>query len=98
MAFNKDKSEAAKSIFTSSVTGLANVAAFAAAFLATPAIYGLSSEWMNDFTAKNYGPEWSDITDPIWFVVIALTTFFVARASISTVLVMGGLAIAARFF
>lgn len=98
MAFNKDKSETAKSIFTSSVTGLANVAAFAAAFLATPAIYGLSADWIGDFTAKNYGPEWSDITDPIWFVTVALTTFFVARASISTVLVMGGFAIAARFF
>lgn len=33
-----------------------------------------------------------------WFFITAATVFFVARASIGTALIMGGLAIAMRLF
>lgn len=92
---NKDR-EAARSIFTSSIKGLANVGAAGVAFFATPETYGATVGWVREFTARNYGYGWSDVTDIAWFLLLAFLTFFVARASVSTLLMVGGLAIASR--
>lgn len=89
--------QAGRSIFMSSVTGLANVLAVVVAFFATPVAYNRTVGWVQGFTAGNYGPGFEDITAFIWWLIVALLIFFFARASISTALVMGGLAIAARF-
>lgn len=98
MAFNKDKSEAAKSMFTSSVKGFANVAAVGVTFVTTPLVFELTKGWVHGFTARNYGPEWTDVTGPAWFVILAAANFFGARASLATALVFGGFALAARIF
>lgn len=96
--FNKDKHrEASQSIFMSSMKGLANTGAVAATFFATPLLYSGSVDWIRSFAATHYGSDWTDITSFAWFVLVALLTFFIARASLSTLLVMGGLAVAARF-
>jgi len=95
---NRDKHrEASQSIFMSSVKGLANTGAVVATFFIAPLLYAQSVEWIRIFTARHYGPEWTDLSDVAWFVLVALLTFFVARASVSTLLVMGGLAVATRF-
>ena len=90
--------EAGRSVFVGSVKGIANVGAVAVAFVATPKAYGLTIDWIRDYTTNNYGPGWTDITDPIWFLIVAGFVFFTARASVATLLIMGGLAIATRIF
>jgi len=96
--FNRDKQRAAtRSIFMSSVHGLANTLAVLVTFFTVPAVYGRSVDWVAAFTGAHYGAEFTDFVSFVWFILLALLVFFTARASISTLLVMGGLALAARF-
>lgn len=97
MLGNKNQSEAARSIFMSSIKGLANTGAVAASFFLTPIFYAQSVDWIRDFTARYYGHDFVGLVDLVWFALVALLTFFIARASVATLLVMGGLAIATRF-
>ena len=89
--------DASKSIFMSSVTGLANTLAVVATFIGAPTLYGKTIDWMQDFTASNYGYGFEDIVSFGWFIACAALVFFISRASVSTALVMGGLAAATRF-
>lgn len=88
--------EAGQSIFMSSMKGLANTGAAIAAFLLTPWAYSESVGPVQAFTARAYGYGFEDLVAFGWFVLLALLTFFIARASLATLLVMGGLAIATR--
>lgn len=90
--------EAGRSVFTSSVTWLANFLAVGVAFLATPKVYGLTIVWVRRYTEANYGYGWTDLIEIVWFVIVAGGVFSFARASIATLVIMGGLAIAARVF
>lgn len=94
--FKKQQSEAGRSVFMSSVTGLANVSAAVATFFATPLAYNFTEDWISGFVARHYGYGFTDIALVGWFIATALTVFFVARASIGLAITMGGLAIAAR--
>lgn len=85
------------SVFMGSVTGLANMAAGVITFLLTPLLHARSAEWVDAFTRQHYGHDWANAMDFVWWVIVALTVFFVARATVSTLLVMGGLAFALRF-
>lgn len=90
--------DAAKSVFTSSVSLLANVLAFAAALLGTGPAYSASVGWIRDFTASQYGAAFSDLASLVWFAIVALTVFAFARASLATAITLGGLALASRLF
>ncbi len=92
----KNQSEAARSVFMSSMFGLANTAAATAAFLGGPLLYERSIRWIVVFTVNAYGEAWVWIVEPLWFVLVLLLVFFIARATLATALVTGGLAIAAR--
>ena len=94
----QNQREAAKGTFTSSVALLANVLAFAAAMLGTGPAYSASIGWVRDFTAAQYGAAFSDLASLVWFVVVGLTVFAFARASLATTITLGGLALAARLF
>ncbi len=97
--FDNAKHKAAgQSIFMSSVTGLANTLAVVTTFLGAPPLYGKTVSWVQEFTTKYYGYGFDDMTAFIWGVVCASLVFFISRASISTALVMGGLALATRIF
>ncbi|WP_417449548.1 hypothetical protein [Kordiimonas sp.] len=85
------------SIFMSSAKGLANVLAFIAAFLGTPAVYDNTVGWVTSFTAYNYNAALSDMVAVIWFAVVALTIFFISRMTLSTAIVLGSLSVAAKF-
>ncbi|MEQ8328103.1 MAG: hypothetical protein RIE84_11325 [Parvibaculum sp.] len=93
---NKQQSETGRSVFMSSVTGLANVAAVVTTFFATPLAYNFTEDWISGFVARHYGYGFTDAALIGWYVVTALTVFFFARASIGLAITMGGLAIAAR--
>lgn len=95
---NKNQKEAAKGVFTSSVSLLANTLAFAAAFLGTGPIYKVSVGPVTNFAVSQYGAAMADITAIIWAVIVALTVFAFARASLATAITLGGLALAARLF
>ena len=72
--------------------------AFAAAFLGTGPIYKVSVGPVRDFAVSQYGAALADITTLIWGVIVALTVFAFARASLATAITLGGLALAARLF
>lgn len=96
--FNNDATkEATRSVLLSSIKGLANTGAAAAAFFLTPLIYSQSVDWIRDFTTQHYGAAWADLADFGWFVLVGFLTFFGARASVSTLILMGGLAVATKF-
>tara|TARA_A100001391_G_scaffold153410_2_gene111241 strand:- start:14945 stop:15241 length:297 start_codon:yes stop_codon:yes gene_type:complete len=90
--------EAAKSVFVRSINGLATTLAAVITFLGVPPLYGKTVGWVQTYTAQNYGTGWEDVTALIWFAICGALIFFTARASVSTALMMGALAIATRFF
>ena len=98
MLSNEKHKAAGQSIFMSSVTGLANTLAVVTTFIGAPPLYGKTVDVVRDFTANNYGYGYEDITAFVWGVTCAALVFFISRASISTALVMGGLALATRMF
>ena len=86
-----------RSVFTGSVEGLANTVAAAAAFFGTPPAYNASITWVQEFAYRHYGAGLGDFVQIGWFVIVACAVFFIVRASLATAMVMGGLALAARF-
>lgn len=68
------------------------------AFLATPFVYGNTVNWVQRFSADNYGNGFGDIVAVVWFVLTAGILFCVARMTTSTLIVMGSFAVASRFF
>ena len=98
MLSNEKHKAAGQSIFMSSVTGLANTLAVVTTFIGAPPLYGKSVGLVQDFTSNNYGHGYEDITAFAWGITCAALVFFISRASISTALVMGGLALATRMF
>ena len=86
------------SIFMSSMMGLANVLAVVVTFFGTGPLHSNTVGWIVQFSTRNYGFIDTDIISLLWGAICAALIFFIARASISTALVMGALAIAMRFF
>ena len=89
--------QASRSVFMSSIVGLSNIIAALVTFFTVPVAYSNSIVFVQRFTSRHYGYGFEDITAVCWWIIVALLIFFGARASISTALVMGGLALAARF-
>ena len=97
MLQNNSQREAGRSIFMSSIQGVATTVALAATVVGAPVIYNFSIDWEQSFTARQYGYGLEDIAAVVWGGTCASIVFFVARASVGTALVMGGLAVATRF-
>jgi len=91
----KDK-EAGRAVFMSSVTGLSNIMAVIATFLATPFVFDLSIDWIETFTMQHYGRDVAEWVFIPWALVIGITVFFMSRATVGVAITLGGLAIAAR--
>ncbi len=94
--WSQKQNDAGRSIFMSSIQGLANTGAVAATFFLTPLIHSESVGWIKTFAIRHYGAGWDDLVSFAWFALIALLTFFVARASLGTLLIAGGFALATR--
>ena len=86
-------------VFMQSIEWTANILAFVAAFLLTPEIYARTVHWVVSYTASRYGVTGDalDLVSFVWFVTMALLTFFVSRATLATAIVAAGLAAATRF-
>ena len=94
---NEKHAQAGRSIFMSSITGLANLSAVVAAFLGTPFMYGGTVGWVQELSRESYGHGLEGLVSFAWFGICAGLIFFISRASVGTALVFGGLAIATRF-
>lgn len=81
----------------SSIQGLANTLAVLVTFLGAPPLYSRTIGWIQTFSVQHYGYGVEGMTSLIWGGVCAALVFFISRASISTALVMGGIALATRF-
>ena len=86
-----------QSLFMSSVQGVANVIAVAVTYFLTPLCFNRTVGFVQKFTTSQYGSGLEDLVYWAWFVMVTLFLFYVSRATVGTMLVMGGLAIAARF-
>lgn len=82
-----------------SVEWTANILAFIAAFLLTPELYARTVVWVVNYTTSRYGVAGDalDLVSFVWFVAMALLTFFVSRATLATAIVAAGLAAATKF-
>lgn len=89
--------QAGNSIFMNSVMGMANVLAFAAAFFGAPLAYAKSIDFVQSYTQMHYGYGFEDIIAFVWFAACAAMIFFIARTSVSTALVFGGVTLMTRF-
>lgn len=89
--------EKRQQVFMNSVEGFANVMAFIAAFFLTPEIFVRTIGFVSSYTAHRYGADLVDFVGFVWFVAVALLTFFMARATVTTAIVAAGLAIATKF-
>jgi len=87
-----------KGIYEKSIKSIANLSAIVAAFFATGPLYSLSIGWVLGFSTSQYGDEVNWVVQVFWFVVVALSTFAIARATIATAITIGGFALAARIF
>ena len=94
----KGQREAARDTFTSSVALLANVLAFAVALLLTGPAYKATNPVVSGYLASQYGAVMGDLGSILWGVIVGVTVFALARASLATAITLGGLAIAARLF
>ena len=83
--------------FMSSMQGLANVLALIFTLIGAPPLYSKTVGWVQGLTVNHYGYGLEDITSIIWGLLCAGLIFFISRASVSTMLVMGAIAIATRF-
>ena len=87
-----------QSIFVSSLEWFANFAAVVITFFATPLIYEMSAPFVRDFARTHYAHEFVWIADGCWFVIVAGLVFFGARASTATLILSGGIVLAARLW
>ncbi|MEO1039513.1 MAG: hypothetical protein AAFX09_08200 [Pseudomonadota bacterium] len=94
----KGQREAARDVFTGSVALLANALAFAVALLLTGPAYNATNPFISGYLASQYGAVMGDLGSILWGLIVAVTVFAFARASLATAITLGGLAIAARLF
>ncbi len=93
----QSQAKASEAIFMSSMKGLSNVLAVACTFFGTGPLYSATVGWVQGFSQAHYSAS-GDIVAILWGCVCAAFIFFVARASLSTALVMGALTLATRIF
>lgn len=86
-----------QNFFMHSVRGLANILAFAVTYLTAIPIFNLTHPFAYAITSRQLGGEYHALSSFVWFVIVALTTFHVSRATLGTLLFMGGLGLALRF-
>lgn len=88
--------QAGYGIFMQTLIWLSNLLAIIITFFATPEVYNRTADFVIRFTAQNYTAGYDDIVSLAWWVITAAFIFCVVRMSFSTLLVMGGLTLAAK--
>lgn len=86
-----------QNFFMQSVRGLANILAFAVTYLTALPLFNLTHPFAYSVISRQLGGEYHAFSSLVWFIIVALTTFHVSRATLGTLLFMGGLGFALRF-
>lgn len=97
MSFQNQQKKKAQSVFMSSIELFANTAAFVVTFFALPLAHDKSVGWVMMFTRQFYSEDFAWVIFFVWYLLLGLMIFSASRASLSTLLIIGGVAIAARF-
>lgn len=66
------------------IAWLANVMAFAIAFVAAPQISGATRDWAVGYMEEHYGAWLTGIGGFFWFVIVALLTYFFSKVLLMT--------------
>jgi hypothetical protein len=85
-----------RDVWNQSMIGLANSLAVLITFLAVPELYARSIDWISNYTATRYGPEFIPVCELAWFVILGCIVFFTARAGTAALVISGGMALAMR--
>ena len=92
-----DKNNDQQNFFLQSIRELANILAFAVTYLTAVPLFNLTHPFAYAVISRQLGGEYHTFSSLVWFVIVALTTFHVSRATLGTLLFMGGLGFALRF-
>ena len=74
------------------------MSAFAIALFLTGPAYRATNPTVSAYLVSQYGAVMGDLGSILWGVILGVTIFASARASVATMISLGGLAIAARLF
>lgn len=89
---------AARSVFMSSLEGLATIMALITMFIASPILFEATKGWAQDFAMNHYGYEWADMLTRFgWQPAMWLAVFFTARATAAVAIASGVVSLAYRF-
>lgn len=94
----RDHKQKSQSVFVSSLEWFANFTAVVIAFFGTPLAYDASAPFVREFAHTHYGPDLVLIADGCWFVIVGGLVFFGARATTATLILSGGIVLAARLW
>lgn len=92
-----NKSEA-KSLFQKSIQLISELAAIVGSFFLTGPAFSVSVPFILSFTRDQYGEGFEAFIEIFWFVIIGLSTYAVARATVAALIMVGGTAIMVRLF
>jgi hypothetical protein len=85
-----------ESVVVSSIRWIALILAVVITFFVTPLLYRISSPFVGKFTYQNYGPELVTIVEILWFPVVGILVFCVARGGTGLLLMIIQFFLAAR--
>lgn len=88
--------QAGYGIFMQTLLWMSNLLAIVISFFTAPIAYSRTIDFVFAFTARHYGAGYEDIVSFLWWMIVAAFIFCVVRMSVSTLFVMGGLALATR--
>ncbi len=90
--------KAAQSLYEKSIRLIAEIAAIVVSFFATGPLYSMSVAWVVGFTQRQYGEGFEIIVEIFWFLIVGASTYAIARATVATLIIVGGTAIMVRIF
>lgn len=98
MSLRNTSNGTAQSLYEKSVRLLAEFSAIIVCFFATGPLYSITVGFIVSFTERQYGHGFVAVVQIFWFVVVGGTTYALARATVATLIMVGGTALLIRFF
>ena len=87
----KGPSAPQRSGFAQSLDGVANIVAIIATFFLGPMLFQVSIGAVQDFTANQYGPAWTNITTLLWAIISAAVIYWTVRGVATEFLLKRGI-------
>jgi uncharacterized membrane protein len=88
----------AKGLFQKSVKLISELAAIVVSFFLTGPLFTFSVPFVSAFARDQYGEGIDGLVEIFWFVIIGLGTYAIARATVATLIMVGGTALMVRLF